>query len=122
MAIGFPTGLLFFLRKTSNKVGFLAANREACCLEAFLEFSHGEFGEVFAFVSSLFFVFGVKAKASWLVNFDEGDFSAIHSVSNDGDQSELHHGSVGGEKHGLRNGDVEVIAIKGHAEITVSGV
>ena len=56
------------------------------------------------------------------MDFNERDFAAFNSVSDDGDQSELHHGCIGVKEHRLRDGDVEVIAVKRHAEIAVPGV
>ena len=56
------------------------------------------------------------------MNFNEGDFATFNGVSNDGHQSELHHGSVGIEEHGLRHDDAEVVAVKGHAKVAVTGV
>ena len=39
---------LFFLRKTSDEVRFLAADGKACGFQPFLEFRNGELGEVFS--------------------------------------------------------------------------
>ena len=110
---------LFFLRgESSDEVGLLATNGQTGGLQALLEFCNGEFGQIFAVVAVVVLV--VEAKATWLVNFDKGHFTALNSVSNDGDQAELHHGSVGVKQHRLWDDDVEVVAVEGHAKVAVA--
>ena len=62
------------------------------------------------------------AEAPGFVDLDERNLAALHSIANDGHQSELHHGSVGVKEHGLREDDVQVVPVKGDAEVAVAGV